>query len=92
MNPEWDEKFEVELSPEEAESPTEMLSVQVWDRDKDGDDDLIGEFMLCLSDIVKTDLDGIKGVTQEHTIFGVSSEEASGVVETGPHSQKFSTY
>ena len=90
LNPEWDEHFEVELSPEEAESPNEMLSVQVWDRDKDGDDDLIGEFMLCFSDIVKTDLDSTRGVTQEHILFGVSSEEASGVVKTGTHSQKFS--
>jgi len=89
LNPEWDEKFEVELSPDEVESPTEMLSIQVWDRDKDGDDDLIGEFMLCLSDIVKTDLDGTRGVTQEHTIFGVSSKESSGVVETGPPSKSF---
>ena len=52
LNPAWDEHFELVALINEVE--TEVLSVQVWDKDLFGTDDAIGEFVYPLASITRT--------------------------------------
>jgi hypothetical protein len=50
LNPVWDEEFELRVLPGDLES--EVLSVEVWDKDRIGSDDLIGEATLPLAAVL----------------------------------------
>ena len=84
LNPEWNQAFEIPLEHDDADSADEILSVQVWDKDTFGFDDLIGEFVVHLSTIAKSDDTRNAATTATwHTLLGICSESASGVGETG---------
>lgn len=50
LNPAWDQEFELRVLPGDLKS--EVLSIQVWDKDLIGSDDLIGEATLPLAAVL----------------------------------------
>ena len=81
LNPKWDEQFN--LSVLNNEIPEEELSVQVWDKDLIGSDDLIGSFAVALASVPRG-CSGQRGEGQWHTLFD-DKGQATGQVELKMH-------